>query len=206
MRMRLRRSLYSLLARGGLGPATIELRLRRQVASGLVTIGPFTYGTPDVSLWGDGSEVTIGAYCSIASGVVIYAGGDHRVDWVTTYPFSAFPGTWPRAATIPGHPTTRGPVRIGNDVWIGNDAAILSGVTIGNGAVVAARAVVTRDVAPYTIVAGNPARVIRRRFDESTIARLEDLAWWAWDPTHVHENVESLMAPPDAMFPPPASE
>ena len=98
------------------------------------------------------------------------------MDWVSTYPFSAL-SYW-RAGHITGHPKTQGDVIIGNDVWIGMDAIILSGVRIGDGAVVAARTVVNRDVSNYSVVAGNPAREIRRRFDDKSIDALCQIAWW----------------------------
>jgi acetyltransferase-like isoleucine patch superfamily enzyme len=116
--------------------------------------------------------------------VTILLGGEHHAEWVSTYPFSlVFPG----AKVLPGYPHTKGDVTVGNDVWIGQDALILSGVTIGDGAVVGARSTVARDVEPYTICAGNPARLIRPRFPPQTIAALRRLAWWNWPPDKVKE-------------------
>jgi Bacterial transferase hexapeptide (six repeats) len=126
-------------------------------------------------------------------------GGNHRPDFVTTYPFSAI-ADWPEAANIEGHPATKGDVRIGNDVWIGLGVTILSGVTIGDGAVLAARAVVTGDVPPYAIVAGNPARIIRRRFADDVIAKLLALRWWDWDQERVRRYIPLLMQPDIAKF------
>lgn len=140
-------------------------------------IGEWSYGNPQILSWGEGARLTIGRFCSIAYGVIIMLGGEHRTDWVTTFPFSALFET---AAHFTGHPGTKGDVRIGHDVWIGREALILSGVTIGNGAVVAARSVVTKDVPPYEIVGGNPARVLRSRFSESQIEALNRIAWWNW--------------------------
>jgi acetyltransferase-like isoleucine patch superfamily enzyme len=119
-----------------------------------------------------GRALTIGRYCSIADKVEILLGGDHRLDWVSTYPFAAMQGLWPDADAPADYHVSRGDVTIGNDVWLGSGCIILSGVTVGHGAVVAARAVVTRDVAPYTVVAGNPARPLRQRFDPDTVAAL----------------------------------
>ena len=96
-----------------------------------------------------------------------------------------------------GHPASKGDVVIGNDVWIGRKAVILSGVTIGDGAVVGTMAVVTSNVEPYTIVAGNPARPVRKRFDDSTIQNLLQLRWWDWPTEKVKENVKSLVMRPD---------
>lgn len=145
---------------------------------GQLAIGAYTYGRPKIRFPESGAKLVIGRYGSIADGVEILLGGNHRLDWVTSYPFPAMPRLWPAAAGIPGSDATRGDVVIGHDVWLGSQCMILSGVTIGHGAAVAARAVVTRDVPPYAIVAGNPARVVRLRFDEATIAALLATRWW----------------------------
>jgi acetyltransferase-like isoleucine patch superfamily enzyme len=141
------------------------------------SIGAHSYGRPKVRFPGSGCKLTIGSYCSIADRVEILLGGNHRTDWVTTYPFAAFPEVWRGEARDDFH-SGRGGVTIGSDVWIGSGAMILSGVTIGHGAVLAARAVITRDVPPYAIVGGNPAKLIRYRFDEAKITRLLECAWW----------------------------
>ena len=125
-----------------------------------------------------GRNLTIGRYCSIADKVEILLGGDHRLDWVSTYPFAAMQGLFPASKAPTNFHASRGDVTIGHDVWLGSGCMILSGVTVGHGAVVAARAVVTRDVPPYAVVAGNPARIVRHRFDEATVAALLDAAWW----------------------------
>ena len=140
-------------------------------------IGAHSYGRPKVRFPESGRKLTIGRYCSIADKVEILLGGDHRLDWVSTFPFAAFPEVWP-SAEDGGYHASRGDVTIGHDVWLGSGVMILSGVTIGHGAAVAARAVVTKDVPPYAIVGGNPARVIRSRFDPATVAALLDIAWW----------------------------
>ncbi len=142
------------------------------------TIGEFSYGRPKVRFPESGCKLTIGRFCSIADKVEILLGGNHRIDWTSTYPFAAFPDLWPSAGGHADFHASRGDVAIGHDVWLGSGAMVLSGVTVGHGAVVAARAVVTRDVPPYAIVGGNPARVIRSRFDEVTIADLVETAWW----------------------------
>ncbi|MDT8903497.1 CatB-related O-acetyltransferase [Anaeroselena agilis] len=140
-------------------------------------IGDWTYGSPTIFSWDEGATLKIGRFCSIADGVEIMLGGEHRSDWVTTYPFSAI---CEQAHCFPGHPKSKGDVIIGNDVWIGSKALILSGVRIGDGAVVGAHSVVAKDVAPYSIVAGNPARLCRLRFDEQVIKKLLKIAWWEW--------------------------
>lgn len=142
------------------------------------SVGDYTYGRPRVRHWGEGARLTVGRFCSIADGVEILLGGNHPSDIVTTYPFFAFPDLWPGAPRPDGYPFSKGDVVIGSDVWIGTGATILSGVTVGSGAVIAARAVVAKDVPPYAIVAGNPARVVKMRFDEATAAALLASRWW----------------------------
>ncbi len=142
------------------------------------SIGAYSYGRPKVRFPESGRRLTIGRYCSIADKVEILLGGDHRLDWASTYPFAAMRGLFPDARAPADFHASRGDVVIGHDVWLGSGCMILSGVTIGHGAVVAARAVVTRDVPAYAVVAGNPARVVRHRFDEATVAALVETAWW----------------------------
>ena len=154
-------------------------------------IGDHTYGTPQILSWGEGASLRIGKFCSIAQDVVILLGGEHRTDWVSTYPFNMF---FDDVRKVPGHPKTKGDVTIGNDVWIGARAMILSGVTIGDGAVIGAASVVTTDVAPYSIVAGNPARLIRKRFDEPTVERLLKLRWWDWSLDRIKKNLPLLFS------------
>jgi acetyltransferase-like isoleucine patch superfamily enzyme len=147
-------------------------------------MGEWSYGEPDVVYWDAGADLRVGKFTSIAPGVTILLGGEHRVEWVTTYPFSLL---LPDAAGLPGYPHSRGDVAIGNDVWIGQDALILSGVTVGDGAVIGARSVVARDVEPFSIWVGNPARHVRYRFAPETIAALQRIAWWNWPIERVKE-------------------
>lgn len=113
---------------------------------------------PEVYDWHEGSIFRIGGYCSIADNVEIFLGGLHRTGWISTFPFPAF---IKEAASVENYNGTRGDVEIGNDVWLCSGCTILSGVTIGNGAVVACGSMVTRDVEPYSVVAGNTARHVR---------------------------------------------
>ncbi len=154
-------------------------------------IGRKSYGDFQVLNWGEGATLRIGAFCSIASGVQIFLGGDHRTDWVTTYPFNIL---WEAGKGIKGHPKTKGDVIIGNDVWIGVEAVILSGVRIGDGAVIGARAVVTKDVPPYAIVAGNPSVVVRKRFGEEIIQRLLSVKWWEWEEMRIEKALPMLLS------------
>jgi acetyltransferase-like isoleucine patch superfamily enzyme len=149
---------------------------------GNVTLGHRSYGEPIVR--GDISNVTIGKYCSIAQGVIVDCGWHHNVDWVTTYPLNVIV---PSLTHIQGHPKSNGDIIIGNDVWIGEGAVIMGGVTIGDGAVVGTNAVVAKDVEPYAIVAGIPARKVRMRFDAQAIAELIKIAWWNWSDEQVAE-------------------
>ncbi len=141
-------------------------------------IGCRTYGRPVVAAYDEhDSPLVIGKYTSIAVGAVIMLGGEHRIDTVSTYPFKQL---LPGAEHANDTSFSRGPVVIGNDVWIGNAAMILSGRTIGDGAVIAANAVVTKDVPPYAVVGGNPARVLKFRFSPDIIGALQAIAWWDW--------------------------
>lgn len=153
-------------------------------------VGRDSYGSPRIFSWGERSTLKVGKFCSIAEEVKIFLGGNHRSDWVTTFPFSAL---WPSATHITGHPATRGDVVIGHDVWIGYGATILSGVTIGNGAVIGAFSVVAKDVPPYSVVVGNPAKVVKKRFTEDKIEILQELRWWDWDNEKLIYAMESLL-------------
>jgi len=127
----------------------------------------------------DVDKLTIGKYCSIGSGAVFMMAGNqgHRMDWVSTFPFyyqaNIFKSSKNAYEKV-------GDTTIDNDVWIGSEAMIMAGISIGSGAVVAARAVVTKDVPPYAVVGGNPAQIIKYRFDEKTITQLLNLKWWDW--------------------------
>ena len=144
-----------------------------------VTIGDYSYGNPQV-LFADAAHLEIGKFCSIASDVTIFLGGNHRTDWISTYPFNVVFAETKAAGEVKGHPATKGDVIIGNDVWIGFGATILSGVSIADGAVIAARAVVTKNIGPYEIWGGNPARLISKRFTDLDIKKLQELQWWDW--------------------------
>ena len=145
-------------------------------------IGVGTYGRPEVIYYDAGATLKIGNYCSIAPGVKILLGGEHHTEYVTTYPFSLMLG---EATNLPGYPYGKGDVVIGSDVWIGQDVMILSGTRIGDGAVIAARSLVGRDVAPYSVVAGDPARHIKFRFPKETIDALIGIARWDWPASEI---------------------
>lgn len=155
-----------------------------------VTVGRYSYGWPNFVLFDQAEKIEVGAFCSIAEGVSIFAGGEHRSDWISTYPLRIAFGL--EGAGKDGLPKTKGPVSIGNDVWIGQGAKVLSGVTIGDGAVVGAGAVVSKDVRPYSIVAGNPARHIRYRFGARERKLLLKMRWWEWPIEKILQNVDLL--------------
>ena len=144
----------------------------------------------------NGDRLTIGRFCSIACGArFLFTSANHTLRSLSTYPFPIFFEEWGLdAAHITEAWDDRGDITIGNDVWIGYEAVILSGVTIGDGAIVGARAVVTKDVPPYTIVGGVPAKPIRKRFDEDTIARLSALRWWDWDEEKLARHLAAIQA------------
>lgn len=173
-----------------------RIHLAHQVARypGQIVIGAYTYGRPKVRFAETGVRLQIGRYGSIADGVEILLGGNHRLDWITTYPFPALPGLWPEAAGLDGSHASHGDVTIGHDVWLGSQCLVLSGVSIGHGAVVAARAVVTRDVPPYAIVAGNPARIVRYRMPPEKIEMLLASRWWDWSQAEIKQRIPLLMS------------
>jgi virginiamycin A acetyltransferase len=136
-------------------------------------------------------KMIIGKFCAIAAEVKFIMTGDHKLDAVTTYPFPIFGHGWESAYNILDLPV-KGDIVIGNDVWLGFDSMVRNGVTIGNGAIVAARAVVVKDVPAYSIVAGNPAKVVKMRFDPDTVDRLQRLAWWDWPIDKITRNLKLL--------------
>jgi len=150
-------------------------------------IGNFSYGYPEITDSGKGAKLKIGKFCSFAPGVKILLSGEHQTTSITSYPFDVF---WQRNKG----PISKGDISIGNDVWIGSNAIILSGVTIGDGAVIGAGSVVTHDIAPYAIVVGNPAKVVKYRFSSSSIEYLLKLRWWDWPFGKIRENWDILLS------------
>jgi acetyltransferase-like isoleucine patch superfamily enzyme len=144
-----------------------------------IRIGAYTYGVDNTSVlfFKRSDRVSIGKYCSFAPDVRIVASGEHNFNAVSTFPFSLY--VLGKSKEIDTY--TKGPVVVGNDVWAGYGATILSGVNIGDGAVIAAGSVVVRDVPPYAIVSGVPAKVLRYRFSSGIIEELLRIEWWDWD-------------------------
>ena len=151
------------------------------------SVGKNTYGYQNIRVhyWGEDTWLDIGDYCSISGDISVYLGGNHRTDWASTYPFGhdvPFHQHTPKTFNGEGHPATKGSVTIGNDVWIGTSVTIMSGITIGDGACLAANSVIIKDVPPYTVVGGNPAKIIKQRFDQETIDKLLHYKWWNLEP------------------------
>ena len=142
----------------------------------------------------NGDRLVIGKFCSIACGAkFLFTSANHTLRSLSTYPFPLFFEEWGTPVSeVPEAWDNRGDILVGNDVWIGYEAVILSGVHIGNGAIVGARAVVTKDVEPYTIVGGVPARPIRKRFDRKTVEKLEALRWWDLPPERLRPLLPAL--------------
>ncbi|WP_102410281.1 CatB-related O-acetyltransferase [Beduinella massiliensis] len=141
-------------------------------------------------------RLAVGKFCSIACGAkFLFNSANHALGALSTYPFPLFYEAWGLdKQDVASAWDNKGDIVVGNDVWIGYEAVILAGVTIGDGAVIAARAVVTRDVAPYTIVGGVPAKPIRRRFDEATVSALLELKWWDWPAKRIAQNLGAIRA------------
>lgn len=141
-------------------------------------------------------KLVIGKFCSIACGSrFLFTSGNHSLSSLSTYTFPVFFEEWGLdKANITDAWDNKGDIIIGNDVWIGYEAVIMSGVTIGDGAIIGTRAVVTKDVPPYTIVGGVPAKPIRKRFSEETISRLLELKWWDWSRERIASHIDSIQA------------
>lgn len=141
-------------------------------------------------------KLIIGKFCSIACGAkFLFNSANHTLSSLSTYPFPLFFEEWnlDKKNVIQSW-DNKGDIIIGNDVWIGYEAVILAGVTIGDGAIIGARAVVTRDVPPYTIVGGVPAKTIKKRFSEKTISTLLDIQWWNWSKEKISKNIKAIQS------------
>jgi len=159
-----------------------------------IEIGTGTYASskPLLRRHHENNKIIIGKYCSLAHNVTIFAGGNHPLKHISTHPLKLYFevddfNSWTNDCPDNSETTT-----IGNDVWIGHEALILSGVNIGSGAIIGARSVVTKDVKPYAIVAGSPAKVIRYRFKKRIIKKLLEISWWDWDEKTIKENVDII--------------
>ena len=141
-----------------------------------------------------GDKLIIGKFCAIAKDVkFIMNGANHSMDGFSTYPFYIFGNGWEKVMPKEGELPYKGDTQIGNDVWIGYEATIMAGVKVGNGAIIASKSVVTSDVPDYAVVGGNPAKVIKMRFDDETVKELVDIAWWDWSAEKITENLEAIV-------------
>lgn len=145
-----------------------------------------------------GDKLIIGKFCQIATHArFIMNGANHAINGFSTFPFRAFGHEW---QDVPLTPEYKGDTIIGNDVWIGYDAIIMPGIKIGDGAIIASRALVTKDVEPYSIVGGNPAHLIRKRFNDETIAKLINLAWWDWPFEKITQMAKEITEGDESLF------
>jgi virginiamycin A acetyltransferase len=133
-------------------------------------------------------KLVIGKFCAIAAETKFIMTGNHKLDGISTYPFPIFQNGWESAFDLSKLPV-KGDIIVGNDVWFGYDSLVMGGVKIGHGAIIATRAVVVKDVPPFAIVAGNPAKVVKMRFDEATIKRLLQIAWWDWEIEKINKHL-----------------
>jgi len=156
---------------------------------GDMTLGHNSYGS--FTRRGMHNTIKIGNYCSIAEGCIADSGFNHNTSFITTYPLNL---KLPQCSALTGHPVCKGDIIVGNDVWIGEHTLVMSGVSIGDGAVIGARSIVTKDVAPYSIVAGAPATLKRMRFTSLQIAALLRMKWWNWPDDKVIANAHLLMS------------
>ena len=142
-----------------------------------------------------GDKLIIGRFCALATGVrFVMNGANHKFDGPSAYPFSIFGAGWERVTPSIEDLPYKGDTVVGNDVWIGYESLIMPGVHIGDGAIIAARSVVVSDVEPYTIAGGNPAKPIRRRFEQDVVDELLDVAWWDWTAEVITANLEAIVS------------
>lgn len=141
-------------------------------------------------------RLIIGKFCSIACGAkFLFNSANHTLSSLSTYPFPLFFEEWGlEKRNVAASWDNKGDIVIGNDVWIGYEAVIMAGVTIGDGAIIGARAVVTKDVPPYTVAGGIPAKPIKKRYPEETIAALSELKWWDWPEERIAQNLHAIQA------------
>ena len=139
-------------------------------------------------------KLIIGKFCSIACGAkFLFNSANHNMNSLSTYPFPLFFEEWNLdKKTVTESWNNKGDIVVGNDVWIGYEAVIMAGVTIGDGAIIGTRAVVTKDVLPYTIVGGIPTKIIRKRFSDEVISQLLEIKWWDWEKKNIERNIEQI--------------
>jgi acetyltransferase-like isoleucine patch superfamily enzyme len=176
------------------GTVALQEEAQRHIAEGTLVMGNMSYYAPHVVKYkGDTGRVIVGNFASVAPDADFYVGGMHRTEWVSLYGLRAMlelPG-----AHEDGFTHGRGDIVVGSDTWVTNGCTVMSGVTIGDGAVVGTKAVVTKDVRPYAIVVGNPAREVGRRFSDAQVEALLRIRWWDWPTEKVRQHVDALSSP-----------
>ena len=176
------------------GTVALQDKAQQHIAEGTLVMGNMSYYAPNVVKYkGDSGRVIIGNFASVAPDADFYVGGLHRVEWVSLYGLRAMlelPGAYEDGFTH-----GRGDIVVGSDTWVTNGCTVMSGVTIGDGAVVGTKAVVAKDVRPYAIVVGNPAKEIGRRFSDAQVEALLRIKWWDWPTELVKERVDALSSP-----------
>jgi acetyltransferase-like isoleucine patch superfamily enzyme len=176
------------------GTVALQDKAQQHIAEGTLVMGNMSYYAPNVVKYkGDTGRVIIGNFASVAPDADFYVGGLHRVEWVSLYGLRAMlelPGAY-----ADGFTHGRGDIVVGSDTWITNGCTVMSGVTIGDGAVVGTKAVVAKDVRPYAIVVGNPAKEIGRRFSDAQVEALLRIKWWDWPTELVKARVDALSSP-----------
>ncbi|MER6769084.1 CatB-related O-acetyltransferase [Streptomyces bacillaris] len=181
------------------------VQLKPLITSGLIEAGEYSYyddpehatefETRNVLYHYGPERLVIGKFCALGTGVrFIMNGANHRMDGPSTFPFPTLGGSWADHFDLLTGLPNRGDTVIGNDVWIGYEAVIMPGVRIGHGAIISSRSVVVSDVPDYGIVGGNPARLIRTRYEEADIARLLAVAWWDWPADHLTRHIRTVMS------------
>jgi len=180
---------------------TRTIFLKNIINNPQIIVGDYTYYDDPIDIYNFEKNVLylfefmkdkliFGKFCQIATGVrFIMNGANHAMDGISTYPFKVFGGEWQKTSM---NAASKGDTIIGNDVWLGNSVTIMQGVTIGDGAIIGTNSLVTKDVAPYTIMGGNPAKPIRKRFDEETIEFLLRLRWWDWDVEKITKHLDDI--------------
>jgi acetyltransferase-like isoleucine patch superfamily enzyme len=158
----------------------------------MLPFSKYSYGEPIILFESSEAKLYVGNFCSIADNVKIFLGGDHNINWITTYPFGHINKKTFNSFNGIGHPTTKGDVIIGNDVYIGSNATIMSGVKIGDGAIISVNSHVVKDVEPYSLVEGNPAKHIKYRFTKEQIDQLLKIKWWFWPDEQINKFVPLL--------------